>query len=332
MKVKHLFLFGGIFTVLISLLLFLFIITSDDDSGGGFFGTGGSLDGNALLIYQFYSEKGMDDLHIASILGNLYQECKLDPALTESNGEGIGLMQWSFGRKTQLLTYCNGLGVPWMDIQAQLNFSWFEFDLEANKSCGGAAEYQWIYNDERRSKKAFEDATTIEAATTIFCHGFERCGSAESSSLLETVRIPKAREFYAMMQSGGIMHFGDAITQEIMNEALKYQGWKYVYGGDNPNTSFDCSGLVQWCFGKAGIRMPRTAQEQYNATQHIPISDAKAGDLIFFHSTYNSGTYVTHVGIYVGNNRMYHAGNPIGYTELTSAYWQQHMIGAGRIK
>ena len=126
--------------------------------------------------------------------------------------------------------------------------------------------------------------------------------------------------------------FDDETAQAIMNEALKYEGWKYVFGGSSPTTSFDCSGLVQWCYGKAGISLPRTAQAQYDATQHISLSEAKAGDLIFFHSTYNSGTYITHVGIYVGNNRMYHAGDPIGYTDLTSSYWQQHLAGAGRIK
>ena len=63
-----------------------------------------------------------------------------------------------------------------------------------------------------------------------------------------------------------------------------------------------------------------------DATQHIPLSQAQAGDLVFFHSTYNAGTYVTHVGIYMGNNQMYHAGDPIGYTDLTSSYWQQHLI------
>lgn len=126
--------------------------------------------------------------------------------------------------------------------------------------------------------------------------------------------------------------FNNATAQKIFQEALKYQGWKYVFGGSNPNTSFDCSGLVQWCYGKASIKLPRTAQMQYDATQHIPLSQAKAGDLVFFHFTYNSGTYVTHVGIYAGNNRMYHAGNPIGYADLTSSYWQKHLIGAGRVK
>ena len=66
------------------------------------------------------------------------------------------------------------------------------------------------------------------------------------------------------------------LAQKVMNEALKYQGWKYVYGGSNPNTSFDCSGLTQWCYGKAGISLPRTAQAQYDATQHLPLSQAKS--------------------------------------------------------
>ena len=129
-----------------------------------------------------------------------------------------------------------------------------------------------------------------------------------------------------------VKQFSNETVQAVMNEALKYQGWKYVYGGSNPNTSFDCSGLTQWCYGKAGISLPRNAQAQYDATQHIPLSQAQAGDLVFFHSTYNTSDYVTHVGIYVGNHQMYHAGNPIGYTDLTSAYWQQHIICAGRIK
>ena len=67
-----------------------------------------------------------------------------------------------------------------------------------------------------------------------------------------------------------VAQFDDETVQAIMEEALKYEGWTYVYGGDSPSTSFDCSGLVQWCYGKAGIALPRTAQEQYNVTQHIP--------------------------------------------------------------
>src|SRR5690625_7060000 len=76
------------------------------------------------------------------------------------------------------------------------------------------------------------------------------------------------------------------MVQTVMNEALKYEGFPYVFGGANPNTSFDCSGLTQWVYRKAGIELPRTAQQQYEATEYIPLSEAKPGDLIFFHSTY----------------------------------------------
>ena len=88
--------------------------------------------------------------------------------------------------------------------------------------------------------------------------------------------------------------------------------------GHKPVSYTHLSGLTQWCYGKAGISLPRTAQAQYDATQHLPLSQAKAGDLVFFHSTYNAGSYVTHVGILVSPTQMYHAGNPIGYADLSS--------------
>ena len=69
------------------------------------------------------------------------------------------------------------------------------------------------------------------------------------------------------------------MVQAIMDEALKYEGWRYVYGGASP-TTFDCSGLTMDVW-KAGINLPRTAQQQYDVTQHIPLSEAQAGDLVF---------------------------------------------------
>ncbi|REA90718.1 peptidase P60, partial [Staphylococcus pseudintermedius] len=105
--------------------------------------------------------------------------------------------------------------------------------------------------------------------------------------------------------------FDDETVQVIMDEALKYEGFPYVFGGASPTTSFDCSGLIQWVYDKAGISLPRVAQDQYDATQEISMEEAQAGDLIFFHSTYNAGTYVTHVAIYLEGNRFYHAGDPI---------------------
>ena len=120
-------------------------------------------------------------------------------------------------------------------------------------------------------------------------------------------------------------------VQIVLDEAKKYEGWKYVFGGDSPISSFDCSGLVQWCYRQAGIEMPRTAQEQFDVTQRIGMEALQPGDLIFFHGTYRAGTYITHVGIYVGNGFMFHAGDPIGYADISKEYWQEHLAGAGRI-
>ena len=79
--------------------------------------------------------------------------------------------------------------------------------------------------------------------------------------------------------------------------------------------------------GKAGIQLPRVAQAQYEATQYISLSEAKPEDLVFFHSNYDAGSYVTHVGIYVGDNQMFPAGDLMGYTNLTDSYWKSHLIG-----
>lgn len=120
------------------------------------------------------------------------------------------------------------------------------------------------------------------------------------------------------------------ITDVIIQEALKYRGWSYVWGGSSPTTSFDCSGLTSWCYGVAGLSLPRTAQQQYDAMQHITLDEAVPGDLVFFTNTTNSGNYITHVGIYLGDNKMFHAGDPIGYADLTGRYWRQHFVCCGR--
>lgn len=122
------------------------------------------------------------------------------------------------------------------------------------------------------------------------------------------------------------------IAGKILGEAQKYEGYPYVWGGSNPQTSFDCSGLVQWCYGQAGISMPRTAQEQYDAVQHLELEEAKPGDLVFFTGTYQTQNYITHVGIYAGDGKMIHAGDPIGYSYLDSSYWRVHFVCIGRYK
>ena len=119
----------------------------------------------------------------------------------------------------------------------------------------------------------------------------------------------------------------------MMEEAEKYLGYPYVWGGSNPNTSFDCSGFVSWVVNNcgAGWNLGRLGADSLRHTcSYVSPANAKPGDLIFFEGTYDT-TGASHVGIYVGNNMMIHCGDPIQYADITSSYWQQHFLSFGRL-
>ena len=126
---------------------------------------------------------------------------------------------------------------------------------------------------------------------------------------------------------------GSGDVAALIAEAENYLGYPYVWGGSSPSTSFDCSGFVCYVVTHSGYyNLPRTtAQGIYNQCQHISASEARAGDIIFFTGTYNSGNPVTHVGIYAGNGQMIHAGDPIKYSSINTPYWQSHFYAFGRL-
>ncbi len=128
--------------------------------------------------------------------------------------------------------------------------------------------------------------------------------------------------------------FTDYEAKKLFNEAEKHIGKRYVFGANGP-ANFDCSSFVCWSFSHSGIKnMPRTTAYQIYKTYCNPVrpSEAKAGDIIFFTGTYNSGTPISHVGIYAGNGMMLHAGDPIRYTNINTNYWKQHFYCFGRVK
>lgn len=130
---------------------------------------------------------------------------------------------------------------------------------------------------------------------------------------------------------------GEALTDRkfanLIQEAEKYLGYPYVWGGSNPSTSFDCSGFISWVLNHSGNGWNvgrQTANGLKNICNIIPTSEAKPGDLIFFKGTYST-TGASHVGIYVGNGMMLHCGNPIQYTSVETDYWKKHFYCFGRL-
>ena len=134
---------------------------------------------------------------------------------------------------------------------------------------------------------------------------------------------------------------GEALTDEkfrrMITEAEKYLGMPYVWGGSSPSTSFDCSGFVSWVINHSGNGWSvgrLGAKGLKGICDIIPPDQAKPGDLIFFHHTYDAPdpSDATHVGIYVGDGMMIHCGNPISYASTESNYWQSHFLCFGRIR
>ena len=122
----------------------------------------------------------------------------------------------------------------------------------------------------------------------------------------------------------------------MLNEAERYLGYPYVWGGSSPSTSFDCSGFVSYVINNCGNGWNYgrlTANGWKNATARVNASDVKPGDLIFFQGTYDTSG-ASHVGIVVdpANKIMIHCGNPIQYASYDSNYWRQHFYCYGRIR
>ena len=124
---------------------------------------------------------------------------------------------------------------------------------------------------------------------------------------------------------------GSATGAQILAEAQKYLGTRYVMGGASP-AGFDCSGYVYYVLKQLGYSPYRTPADQYNMGTSVSKANLQVGDIVFFANTYISG--ISHVGIYAGNGQFIHSPNSrstVSYSDLTSGYWADHYYGARRV-
>ena len=331
MKLKLLALIPALFIGVFCILLFVGIFVTDEEDSGFGFGmdfAGLNLSPEVLqhlpMVEKYCAEYGISE-YVMYILAIMQVESGgvLEDVMQSS--ESLGLPPNTLGTEESIKQGCKYFSELLRTAESK-NLD-MESILQAYNFGGGFLSYV----ERNGGKYTFSLAEQFSKEQS----GGERVNYPNPIAISKNGgwRFKYGNMFYVALVSEylPVANFDDAVVQTLMLEALKYKGYPYKFGGASPSSSFDCSGLTKWCYAKIGIDLPHSAQGQYNMTQHIPLAQAKAGDLVFFHSTYDTADYVTHVGIVVSPTMMYDAGNPIDYTDISTSYWQQRLIGAGRI-
>lgn len=121
-------------------------------------------------------------------------------------------------------------------------------------------------------------------------------------------------------------------AQDVTVYALGLIGVKYKFGGNDPESGLDCSGLVRYVFQEVtGVTLPRTSKEMSGLGARVSLNDLMPGDLVFFNTRRFANS---HVGIYLGDNRFIHAprtGGRVRVEDMTQRYWSKRFDGARRV-
>ncbi len=121
--------------------------------------------------------------------------------------------------------------------------------------------------------------------------------------------------------------------EKIVKNAKNYLGGRYVWGGTKPN-GFDCSGYVKYLYELQGVELPRTAYEQSKVGMFVPRNKLKKGDLLFFLTDKSRHIPITHVGMYIGNDKFIHAASRkkgIIISSLSKSKYNKYFVKAKRI-
>jgi cell wall-associated NlpC family hydrolase len=122
------------------------------------------------------------------------------------------------------------------------------------------------------------------------------------------------------------------LRKSLIAMAMKLRDTRYVRGGRDPSTGFDCSGFVRYVFAHAvGMQLPRNSASQFLAGLKVSRADMQPGDLVFFRT--HGKRRISHVGIYISNGRFIHSpasGKSVEISSLHESYWAKRFAGAKR--
>ena len=293
------------------------------------FGGGGSekkvegMNETETQVAEFFREKGLDDLQIAAIMGNMYAESGMKPGSEEgggTNANGIGLCQWTNSRHTNLVNYANSIGKSWTEVQVQLDFFW-DHDSWGYWSRAYTIRSEHGPNgDDSRSldpaggtvvsgnKRAFLASTDLKDAVRQFCYGWEGAGIPRLK-----VRYEAADRYYELLtnpSSGGDGDHGAGTgAPQIAGATARQQTVvNMCYSTPSPGLNW-CAAWVTNVFRASGVGYyGGNACDMFNAWCHSSSrNELKVGMIIADSSHSGTGTpglLYGHVGIYIGNNKV----------------------------
>ena len=176
---------------------------------------------------------------------------------------------------------------------------------------------------QKQAEQAAKEAQAQQAAPAQHCRTSSQEAALEKKSLKK-----KSLKKKSLKKKRKSQHQPPAPptppTHGVIGKAQQYLGLPYVWGSASPsNGGFDCSGFISYIFGVGR----QDVAGYWNSVSKV--SSPQPGDLVFFQGTYKAGP--SHIGIYVGNDQMIHAGDKgIAYASLSSSYNQKHFLGYGR--
>lgn len=335
---------SSVFAVIavVVLLIILFIVALFCDPSQA---TVQGLNETETQVATFFREKGLDDVQIAAIMGNMYGESGMHAGSEEgggTNANGIGLCQWTNGRHTNLVNYANSVGKSWTDVGVQLDFFWDHDKWQSNWWSGyhintydhspeSMSEDPPSGSYVEGSKRGFLAATDVKDAVRQFLYGWEVAGIPRLK-----VRYDAAERYLEALQNGGDAdgdHGANGGAPQIAGATARQQAIvNSAYATPTPGQGL-CAAWVSNVFRNAGYGFyGGNACDMCRSWCHSSNrNELKVGMIIADVShpgTGSAGLTYGHVGIYIGNNKVMSNEGPITVKSL-DAFIRFYGAGTG---
>lgn len=207
----------------------------------------------------------------------------------------------------------------------------------AHRDKSGTEKVNKQYGTEKREfingiQVTLGTVTTIKQKTSSIASSPSKSNQSNATSDMPIISGESERAYSLQLKYSPIINVPlDNLNNFLLLEQIdKWWGTKYCIGGNSENC-VDCSGFTQIIMRNVyNVSVLRTAQEQHNQAQRIEREDLKEGDLVFFG---NSNRSISHVGIYLQNNKFVHAStsNGVMVSDLNDKYWNPKFRGGGRV-